>query len=83
MILHFGVPPTPTPTIARSDANVMKLGEPPAARPKMPASNRVALKHHLLTKQVRKSFLHPMIRHHVEPSSPNIATKTPEHGTNK
>ena len=48
--LCFGVPPTPTPTTARSDANTIKLGEPPEARPKMPASNRVMLKHNLTNK---------------------------------
>jgi len=57
-ILYLGyeglsVPPTPTPITARSDANVIKLGEPPAARPKTPARNRVTLKHHLTKTQKR------------------------------
>ena len=48
------IPPTPTPTTARSDANAIKLGEPPAARPKTPARRRVTLKHHLNKGKVQR-----------------------------
>jgi hypothetical protein len=60
--IRFSVPPMPTPTTARSDANAIKLGEPPAARPEMPASNRVMLKHHLTNKSKIHFFLQPRVR---------------------
>jgi len=40
-------PPTPTPTTASNEANVIKLFEPPAASPKIPVISSVKLKDHL------------------------------------
>ena len=56
----LSVPPTPMPTTASSDANAMKLGEPPAERPKTPVRNRVRLKHHLTSPKNQKKNKFPV-----------------------
>ena len=79
--MSLSAPPTPTPTTAMNDAKVIKLGEPPAARPKTPARNRVILKHHLASPKV--IFAENIENRVAAPSSQDIATKTPEYRTNE
>ena len=61
----------------------MKFGEPPAAIPNTPVMKSVILKDHLQT-EIRISLHdHTELALRYEPSTDNIASKSPEGGTNQ